>query len=352
MLKNSSDLPYTPIVFPYSQEKALNASVPVQEMEKLLNHFCKHWQDALTALLPKTNLVVALTDLQVMPYEEFVLNQPEFADYQVFENQALETLCVWGLDFRLVPMAVDFMFGGQGNWPAVHPQSKSWTPVERKIRQRIWESLANAYEMPWQSILPQRLRALREESKTDHLRMVQSQSMVFAAKISCNMGAKECSVSFCLPWANQLEVLWKNDSSDLAEAVWGKELRHQLRQTPLEATAVIASLELKIADLLRLSVGQIIPIQLAPTADVQIEGKSVLIARPGVKNGQYAVKVEGVLDDLDRLIGDHSAGQDVEKGIQASSMNSPETEKSIKTITEAFQGFDQQVAQGAADGQN
>jgi len=336
---------FTRINFPLADGTALAPARSLKEMEKILSQFASNWKASLGALLPSKNIVVSLMAVDAIPYAQFISRKgEEAADFQIFEIEALENLCVWGWDMRLVPMVVDGMFGGHGRWPQRIQTDRPLTPIEQRIRLRLWESLENAYETPWQTVLPQRLRALREESWAKNLRLVHANSAVYAADFTVQISHMSFQLSFCLPVSTQLQALWSDEVEPGHEAVWGKELRQQLRQAPLEATAVIARRQLTVSDLLQLTVGQVLPIDLEPMVDVQIEGVSVLTGRSGVKNQQYAVKVERVLDDLSRWA-DH---QPPSTDSFASDGVSPATQGFVpgplKSVAEALKEFDQHVA--------
>jgi hypothetical protein len=77
---------------------------------------------------------------------------------------------------------------------------------------------------------------------------------------------------------------------------WSKSLQHQLHSTPVEAVAVLCEKELTVAQLLSLSIGQVLPIELTEPVRMMVDGVSMLSGRYGVRNGNYAVKVEHIHD--------------------------------------------------------
>jgi flagellar motor switch protein FliM len=336
---------FTPISFPATGESHLPPTRAVKEMEKILSQFASNWKTSLSTLLSSQRIDLSLDTVELMPYGQFVSRQgDEAADCQIFEIEALESLCVWACDLRLVPMVVDGMFGGHGRWPHGSSIERSLTPIESKIRLRLWESLANAYESPWQSFLPQRLRLLREEKWVKNLRLASVQSPVYCATLSLHLNQKSFRVCFCLPVPQQLQSLWSDASEQAQEAVWGKELQQQIRRAPLEVTAIIASRRLTVSDLLKMTVGQTLDIDMAPSVDVKVDGISVFSGRYGVKNQHYAVKVEQVFDDIEKWVGsrqdqaqwpDHAASQGL-------------VPDPLQAATAAMRDFDQHLA-GAED---
>ena len=343
---------FSSISFPLADSLAQSQPREVKEIEKLLGQCASLWMRAIEALLPMRAVRVSLTSLRALPYSEFVESKSEAFDYQVFELQALESLCVWGMDPRLVSVAVDCLFGGQGKLPVRGLGPRLWTPIEQRIRQRIWESLANAYETPWQDVVPQRLKALRQEVHAKNLRIAQPENGVYAADFLLELNDAKFDVTFCLPVSQQLQHLWLDGDAESApqEAVWGRELRQQLRQAPLEATAILATKTLTLGQLLELKVGQVLPIDLSKEIDVEIEGRSMLSGRYGVKNNKYAVKVESVLDALDQLLDRQQMLHEESPQAAPNGSGSAVMVDPLQSVAEAFNGFDQQVALGGRDG--
>lgn len=340
---------FSKISFPLAGGTLSSVSQELREIEKILGQFASNWKRSLDALLSTKHVSVSLVQVSEVPFSDFVARKTDASDFQVFEIEALEGLCVWGLDLRLVSVVVDCMFGGQGKLPAPGVIQRPWTPIEQRIRHRLWESLANAYEAPWQSLLPQRLHVLRQEQLARNLRLTQSQSPVFAAEFSIELNHSTFTASFCLPVSPQLQALWSGQdgkSAAAGEAVWGRELRQQLKQAPLEATALLAEQAITVGQLLQLSVGQVLPLDLRHSVDVRIEGRSMLSGRYGVKNNKYAVKIDSVFDELDLLL--ERQKLDDSQTVDGSQFSSNEEflASPLKSVAEAFQDFEQQVASG------
>ena len=92
---------------------------------------------------------------------------------------------------------------------------------------------------------------------------------------------------------------WQTPSTSpqLAEASgqpagWGRSLQHQLYAKPVDSVAVLCEKELTVAQLLSLSLGQVLPIDLTAPVRLMVDGVNLLSGRYGVRNGHYALKVE------------------------------------------------------------
>ncbi len=123
--------------------------------------FMMHWRQSLTTLIP-AQVQLEAGALEFKTYSQFITDVASPSDIQVFEVEALQSLCAWSLDLRLFPTAVDCMFGGAGRIP-VRDLSRRYTPIELGVRRRCLESLATAYEAAWQNSFPIRLHPLRQQ---------------------------------------------------------------------------------------------------------------------------------------------------------------------------------------------
>ncbi len=267
-----------------------------EQVEALHMQFLAQWRQSLSALVPAV-VQIRAGSFDLKSYVQFLEDVPAQADIQVFEIDALQSLCAWSFDSRWVTTAVDCVFGGAGRIP-VRDLPRRVTHIELGVRQRLVESLATAYESAWQAVYPIRLKNLRQEQQMASLRLTSPQEAVLHAQFVIVFNRVELEVNLCLP-RRALQCLNPTsselDSATAAQPVaWSKSLQHQLHSTPVEAVAVLCEKELTVAQLLSLSIGQVLPIELSEPVRMMVDGVSMLSGRYGVRNGNYALKVEHI----------------------------------------------------------
>jgi flagellar motor switch protein FliM len=168
------------------------------------------------------------------------------------------------------------------------------------IRQRLLATLATAYEAAWQTAYPIRLQTLRQEQQLSSLRLTSHKDLVLHAQFVIHFNLLELRVDLCLPkraldW--QTPSASSNSSGNATDssgqpAGWSRSLQHQLYAKPVESVAVLCEKELSVAQLLSLSLGQVLPIDLSAPVRLMVDGVNMLSGRYGVRNGHYALKVE------------------------------------------------------------
>jgi flagellar motor switch protein FliM len=332
-----------PVHFPFAKGAPEGVDWNREQVESLHMQFLAQWRQSLSALVPAA-VQIQMGDIQLKSYQQYVQDAQPHADIQVFEIDALQSLCAWSLDARWVATAVDCMFGGAGRIP-VRDLSRRMTPIELGIRQRLLESLATAYESAWQAAYPIRLQPLRQEQQLSSLRLASPQDAVLHAQFVISFNKVELAVDLCLP-RRALDCLSPSRleaSPDASPqpAAWSRSLQHQLQSTPMESVAVLCEKELTVAQLLSLSIGQVLPIDLSEPVRLMVDGVTLLSGRYGVRNGQYALKVEH--------INEHHAARDA-SGVMAAdavdvhSSNVPaQAQAELMSAADALQQLSDQI---------
>ena len=286
--------------FPFAKEALEGLDTQVsqdwnrEQLDAMHMQFVAQWRQSMSTLVPAEIKILA-GDMEMKTYEAFVLEAPSFADIQVFEIDALQTLCAWSFDSRWVAAAVDCLFGGAGIIP-IKERTGKLTHIELGIRQRLLETLATAYEAAWQTAYPIRLQTLRQEQQLSSLRLTSHKDTVLHAQFAIHFNLLELRVDLCLP---KRALDWQTPSASAKSsensgqpAGWGRSLQHQLYAKPVESVAVLCEKELSVAQLLSLSLGQVLPIDLTAPVRLMVDGVNMLSGRYGVRNGHYALKVE------------------------------------------------------------
>ena len=286
--------------FPFAKEALEGLDTQVsqdwnrEQLDAMHMQFVAHWRQSMSTLVPAEIKILA-GDMELKTYEAFVLEAPSFADIQVFEIDALQTLCAWSFDSRWVAAAVDCLFGGAGIIP-IKERTGKLTHIELGIRQRLLETLATAYEAAWQTAYPIRLQTLRQEQQLSSLRLTSHKDVVLHAQFAIHFNLLELRVDLCLPkraldWQTP-SASAKASENSAQPAGWSRSLQHQLYAKPVESVAVLCEKELSVAQLLSLSLGQVLPIDLTAPVRLMVDGVNMLSGRYGVRNGHYALKVE------------------------------------------------------------
>ena len=102
---------------------------------------------------------------------------------------------------------------------------------------------------------------------------------------------------FCLPYSMVepiRDVLYSTMHSEQASSDkrWTGTLTRQLQTAEVELVATLGNTSVTFGDIVNMKVGDIIPITIDPQVPVAINGVPVVECRYGIRNGQYALKIE------------------------------------------------------------
>ena len=341
--------------FPFAKEALEGLDTQVsqdwnrEQLDAMHMQFVAQWRQSMSTLVPAEIKILA-GDMEMKTYEAFVLEAPSFADIQVFEIDALQTLCAWSFDARWVAAAVDCLFGGAGIIP-IKERAGKLTHIELGIRQRLLATLATAYEAAWQAAYPIRLQTLRQEQQLSSLRLTSHKDVVLHAQFAIHFNLLELRVDLCLP---KRALDWQTPSASAKSsensgqpAGWGRSLQHQLYAKPVDSVAVLCEKELSVAQLLSLSLGQVLPIDLSAPVRLMVDGVNMLSGRYGVRNGHYALKVE----HMNQLPMPHTEDfEGATSGQYLGSLDMPaQAQSDLANAAKALSQLDQQIQKSEGD---
>lgn len=298
-----NETPYTAPVFLQNDKASLAWSMAEPKLERLHDEFLGAWRQALSAVIP-AEIELDFLGMGCKSYAQFVKDAAAFSDIHVYEVEALQTLCAWSLDPGFVRAAVDHMFGGSGRPRLADlPPRRGSSAIEEGVRKRLVEALATAYESAWQAQHPLRLNPLRQEALLSSLRLTAGSEHVVHARFSAKIQAQVFPFEFCLP-LRALEVL--APSTPLApvtttEAVLGAAVPSvgsmasgavALEDAQIQIEAVLGDIDLTVAQLISLSIGQFLPLRKNDEVALEVDGVCIATGQSGVRGGRHAVKVK------------------------------------------------------------
>jgi flagellar motor switch protein FliM len=275
------------------RKKAADAA-HLEQLQRLHDTFLAQWLQALRVLLPAST-GLTLVGLSEKPYAQFLSDCPPSMDIEVFEVEAWQALCAWCFDGRWASAAVDCLFGGGARLPVRGLGQRPLTPLELGVRKRLLDSLASAYEAAWSGVHPIRLQSLRSEDLLANLRVAAASDAVLHLQLSLKINALDLQVHGCLPtsclqWLRPATGAAMSDTSQPEAS--GARATPGLMDAPVELQAVLAHTELSVAQLMALSVGQVIGLQMHDPVPLRVRGVQVGTAQHGLRNGHYAVRLE------------------------------------------------------------
>jgi flagellar motor switch protein FliM len=190
---------------------------------------------------------------------------------------------------------LDGFFGGSGR--ATSDVSAAIAPAAQRFLALMLRSFAADWTAAWTPVAPLELELLKQETNPRLMRLGGPQDAMLVLKFSVEFGARSGRIDWLLP-ENMLASIREALASDGGNApvprkheAWGPSLGQGLQEAEVETRAILAQAQISLRDLVRLTPGDVIPID-APQHVTLLAGEVPLYrGRFGVSQGRNALKI-------------------------------------------------------------
>lgn len=246
---------------------------------------------------------ITLGPLKTMPYHEFAKNLPVPTNLNLVNLKPLRGTSLFVFSPSLVFIAVDNLFGGDGRFPT-RVEGREFTPTEQRVIRRMLKLALDAYSDSWAAVYKIEAEFVRSELQVKFTNITSSPNdIVVTTNFNIELGNAMGELSICIPFAmiEPIRELLKNpplENSQTEDAVWKKQLGKELKLSDVELNVELTNIPIRVNDILALKVGDILPFEKPHKIHAKIDGVPVLSAQYGIHNGQYAIKIEDMMNPI------------------------------------------------------
>ncbi|HZS80085.1 MAG TPA: FliM/FliN family flagellar motor switch protein, partial [Herbaspirillum sp.] len=182
----------------------------------------------------------------------------------------------------------------------IRVEGRAFTPTEQRIIMCILDIVTENYAKSWEPIYPIKFEYIRSELNTQFANIATPNEIVVSTTFTMNLGSVSGEIHICLPYSMIEPIRDKLTSSIQGEALeidkrWIRLMKQQIQAAEVELIANFGTAQLTFTDLLRMQVGDVIPLQPGESVVAQVDGIPVMECSYGQLNGQYALRVEKLL---------------------------------------------------------
>lgn len=129
--------------------------------------------------------------------------------------------------------------------------------------------------------------------------------MVVVSSFHIEFGATGGDLNICLPYSmiepvrDLLTRPLQDSALEEVDQRWSQQLSRQVRSADVDLVAEFARIPSSIGALTHLKVGDILPIEIPQTVTAHVDGVPLMECSYGVFNGQYALRVQNMLNQDD-----------------------------------------------------
>lgn len=239
---------------------------------------------------------VSVGPIKVQKYSEFIRNLVVPTNLNLVTVKPLRGTALVVFDPNLVFLVVDSMFGGDGRFHT-RVEGRDFTPTEQRIIQGLLSVFFSEYEKAWKPVFEIKFDYVRSEMNTQFANIATPSEIVVAITFTIELNGNTAEMHLCLPYAMIepiRDMLYSTMHSEQAGADkrWTSTLTRQLQLAEVELVVALGSGEVSLGDIVNMKVGDVLPIQMDERVQATVDGVPLMNCRYGVRNGQYALKVE------------------------------------------------------------
>ncbi|PDO11244.1 MAG: flagellar motor switch protein FliM [Candidatus Reconcilbacillus cellulovorans] len=279
----------------------------IRSLTRIHENFARYLTTYFSAQL-RTFVQINVVHVDQLPYDEFIRSIPKMTILNVFEAPPLEGRMVLEVHPNIAFAMLDRLLGGAGTAPA---KINALTEIETIVMERIFSRAFDCFQEAWKTVIDLEPRFETLETNPQFMQIVSPNETIALVSLSTKIGDTTGMINLCIPHVvlepimprltlhHQFLSQKKPRAGEDLEA-----LQNRVRKTKLTVTAELGQTTITVADLLNLSVGDVIQLDkpIRESLDVLVGGVRKFRGSPGTVRGKMAVRItelvtEGAEDD-------------------------------------------------------
>ncbi|MBE0489179.1 MAG: flagellar motor switch protein FliM [Halomonas sp.] len=262
--------------------------------------FARHFRMGMFNLL-RRSADITVDSVRYQSYSDFSRNVPVPTNINLIAMKPLRGSAMIVFPPALVFMVVDNLFGGDGRF-LTRSEGREFTNTEQRIIMRLLNLAIDAYAESWKSVYPLEISFLRSEMQSKFANITNSPNeIVVNTSFNIEVGNLSSNFQVCMPFA-MIEPLRDllanplNDGHHNQDGNWKRRMAGEIRHSEVELVANFTQIPTRIAHVMSLKVGDILPVELPATIIARVDGVPVMECEYGSQHEQRALRVLSMID--------------------------------------------------------
>ena len=274
------------------QEYLPRNQLPV--LDTVHQRFVRHFTISLYRLL-KHIPVMALGEPRLIKYAEYMDSLDMPSSINLLQVSPLVGQMLLVMDAKLVFIAVDNYFGGEGRFQSGRV-SAEFTPTERRVIQLIIDLAMDDMSKAWAPVASLEFEFNKLETNPHFVNITTPSELVAVTSIEINLGGGGGVFELAMP-LNMLEPIRDRlepgmpSVEDQGDSAWLKALQADLLKVKVELDSNLVEVPKSLGEILRLQPGDVIPIDLEDSVNLRAAGVPVIQGAFGIAKGRNAIKI-------------------------------------------------------------
>jgi len=262
-------------------------------LEVVSKSFAERGGASLSSLVGR-DAVMHFTALESARIADLQAALPTPASLAVVRIKPLPGFAYVSVDPALLLVLLDGFFGGTGR--ASLDPAAAIAPAAQRFLALLLRSLAADLALAWAPVTPVELELVNQETNPRLVRLGAPQDSIVVLKFTVDLGPCSGRMDWLMPealLAPVREALAVNGGQTplRPQDAWGPTLVAALADMQFDTRAILAQAQISLRELVRLTPGDIIPIEAPQQASLCAGDVTLHRGRFGVSQGRYALKI-------------------------------------------------------------
>jgi flagellar motor switch protein FliM len=275
-----------------SQERIVRGRMPTLEMVN--ERFARYFRVTLFNFL-RRSAEISVSGIQVQKFSEYIQSLFVPTNLNVIRFSPLRGRALIVMEPRLVFTAVDNFFGGNGQFYN-KVEGREFTPTEMRIIRLIVDLIFKDLTEAWKPVKQIELEYMNSEVNPQFANIVSPAEIVVISTIHIELEGGGGDINITMPYSmiepirDLLDAGISSDRGD-SDDRWQKALQNEIMRTEVMLNSVLFEKSLTLNDVLAFQEGDVIPISMPDTVQLNAENIGVFNGKLGLSDGNYAIQV-------------------------------------------------------------
>ncbi|MEP7205437.1 MAG: flagellar motor switch protein FliM [Casimicrobiaceae bacterium] len=279
-----------------SQERIVRGRMPALEM--INDRFARLLRIGLFNFMRRSP-EISVAPVRVVKYGEFIRNLVVPSNLNIAQVKPLRGNALVVIEPNLVFQVVDTMFGGDGRFRS-RVEGRDFTQTEMRIIQRLLQVVFDEYRNSWHNVYPLSLEYVRSEMHTQFANIANPTEIVVVCTFAVDFGGGASAIHFAIPYSTFepiRDIIYSPLQGDQAEPDrrWTQMLSRQVQAAEVGLVANLTTATMRVKELLNMQIGDVLSLDIPQRVTAEVDGVPILECSYGVRNGQYALRIERIL---------------------------------------------------------
>ncbi|TDX51921.1 flagellar motor switch protein FliM [Orenia marismortui] len=252
----------------------------------------------------RTMTKVELTSIDQLSYEEFISSLPQPTILSVCDFYPLHGEFLIEINPKIGYAIIERFFGGDAGDSS--GTLREFTDIEEVVLKKINKTILDSFSESWENVVDLRPRVKELESNPQFTQIVPNNDMVILATFEANIGKVDGLINISIPYIVLEPIVsklsaqyWFSSTRKDSAAESLSKIKKRLGKAKLPVEAELGKANIKIAQLLQLTTGDVIKLdnKVSDNLSLYINKKEKFLVKPGKCGSKLAVEITSAISE-------------------------------------------------------